>query len=129
MEIDVTKYVEEIDCFDFSASAAEMGQNAGQITWQNATDHILYDPIVSAENMDEARDYIVSTGGWTEGEVGEMSDQEVNALVLQFVAGAVREYEDHFSSYEEYIEATKQGQVCGNLWRNDDGTWTYYLGV
>jgi hypothetical protein len=130
MELDVTAYVEEVDCSSFSASIAELGRNAAKITWAYAMMYVQEDPIVSSEeDLQEARDYFVSTGGWTRDEADEMSDQEVNALLLQFIASAVRQYEDHFDSYEEYEKAAREGQVAGDLWRNDDGTWTYYVGV
>jgi hypothetical protein len=130
MELDVTAYVEEVDCSSFSASMAELGRNAAKITWECAMRHVQEDLLVSSEeDLQEVRDHFVSTGGWTRDEADEMGDQEVNALLLQFVATAVREYEDHFDSYEEYEKAAHEGQVAGNLWRNDDGTWTYYVGV
>lgn len=129
MEIDVTELVEYVDCSLFSASAFELGEHAAQITWQNAMGDAAEGPLVPPEYIEEARDYIKDTGGWTEEEVDDMSDQEINALVLQFVASAIREYEKHFATYEEYIEAVTQGRVSGNLWRNDDGTWAYCLMV
>jgi hypothetical protein len=130
MELDVTAYVEEVDCSSFSASIAELGRHAAKITWACAMMYVQEDPLVSSEeDLQEARDYFVSTGGWTRDEADEMSDQEVNALLLQFIASAVRQYEDHFDSYEAYEKAVHEGQVAGDLWRNDDGTWTYYIGV
>jgi hypothetical protein len=130
MELDVTAYVEEVDCSLFAASQAELGERAGQITWNHAMMYVQEDPLVSSEeDLQEVRDYFVSTGGWTRDEADEMSDQEVNALLLQFIASAIRQYEDHFDSYEEYERAAREGQVAGDLWRNDDGTWTYYVGV
>ena len=36
MEIDITRFFETAETHDFSASVAELGQDAGKITWANA---------------------------------------------------------------------------------------------
>lgn len=128
MLIDVTKYVTEIDCSLFSSSIHESGlQNIGEITFNNALNHVVaIEGILKPGQMDEGADYLVSTGGWTQKEIESWGDDEINAVVLQFIAGAVREYEK-FETYEEYQEAAEEGRASGNLWRND-ATWTYYLG-
>ena len=36
MDIDITEFFNNAEPFEYSASAAELGDNAGRITWQNA---------------------------------------------------------------------------------------------
>ena len=44
MEIDITDLVTDNDMFEFSAVEAEMGDDAGRITWRNAREHAKRDP-------------------------------------------------------------------------------------
>ena len=126
IELDVTHIVAE-DCFKFAASVAERGQNAGPETWANALLFVREKPLVKSEQQDELRAWIREWGAWDDGDIAAMSDDDTNALLLQFVAGDVREMEN-FSDYAEYLAAAEAGQVQGNLYRSDDGTqWFYTL--
>jgi len=90
MEINITELI-DIDLMQFSASPAEIGQNAGRITWENA----LKSDICLIKNKEELRtckDYLKEFGAWEESEIEEWGLNETNALILQMVSGDLREY-------------------------------------
>lgn len=125
MEIDVTQYVTEIDCEQFSSSIAESGlQNIGEITWNNALRHVAVKGLVTPEQQTDLRDWIREFGAWDDAEIAAMSDQETNALLLQFVASAIRELEASDCTDES---------PCGRLYRlespGEAPTWRFYMGV
>lgn len=53
MEIDITNFVRTAKTHDFSASVAEMGQNAGKITWNNAVAEASSTQWIDADSRDE----------------------------------------------------------------------------
>lgn len=92
-EIDITRLL-ETDMFTFSHSQAEGGQDAGSNTWQAAVNHAkeTRPPLLETEEQKEQfRDFVKSSGGWDEEEISAWSDDELNALLLQWIAGDVRE--------------------------------------
>lgn len=91
MEIDVTKLVTEGDMFDFSASIAERGMNAGAETWRNAKGEARERPILTADQLDEFRDHVRGFGAWDDVEIDSWDITQCNALFIQMVAGDVRE--------------------------------------
>lgn len=89
MQIEITSLVETF-APDYSASCAEMGDNAGRITWGNNVRDAV--PLLSTgEQKDAFRDFVKSSGGWTREEIAAWSDTELNALFHQWVMGDVRE--------------------------------------
>ena len=89
MQLNITQLA-DTDAFQFSASRAEMGENAGQITWQNnlRESSTLLD---SPEKMDAFRDFVRTSGGWDREETAAFSDAELNALCHQWIMGDIRE--------------------------------------
>jgi len=128
MEIDVTMYVDEVDCALFSASAFELGERVGEITWNNALQHVSINPLIKPEDRSEVVDWFASYGAWDREEMSRWSDADVNALLLQFVAGDVREMEEQCESYEDYEFAAERGEVSGRLYQCPEGKWYYYVG-
>lgn len=129
MEIKITHMVIDGDEMPFlSGSVAELGENAGKVTWQNslkyAEEHAL---LKTPEQIQQARDYFKEFGAWSSEEIAAWSAHEVNALLVQFIAGDIREFES-FDSYEEYQAASESGSVSGNLFRGDDGHFYFYVG-
>lgn len=118
-DIDVTKYVElgPDAMSEYSASQFERGENAGQLTWEAAcaAQEDESDRLVTPEQQEELREYILEFGAWSEEEVERMSDQETCALLLQFIAGDIR------SMAEDAEE--------GMLSQGDNGKWYYYVGM
>lgn len=96
MELDITTLVEDhLAGHDtarrFSDSIANSGlQNIGEITWQNALLATEYHPIRSLEQLEDARDWLGEFGCWTRKELRNMSANEINALMLQFIASELQ---------------------------------------
>lgn len=94
MEIDVTAFVAEHSMWDCAHSAAEGGPTAGRDTWEAALEISRTDPacmFVSDATRQELRDHFASFGAWDRDEIEAWDDAELNALLLQFVAGDMRE--------------------------------------
>ena len=147
MDIEITSLL-ELDQFALSHSRAEGGQNAGPETWQAAQEQAAETPILdSPEKLQALRDFARSSGGWDDEEITAWSDQEINALFLQWVASDCREcpallniYDgdgtSRFSSadsleeidWEETEKQQEAGQTASNLFRAEDGSIFFYLG-
>lgn len=128
MEIIVTKYVvDHENAKYYSASQAELGEDAGKITWENALDRVEEEPLVTTEEeIQECKDYLKSFGAWDAEEIAAWSDQEVNALMLQEISGCIREMKA-FKSYKQYEKAAERGTVSGRLFKSGR-EWFYYVG-
>lgn len=118
MEVEVTHLVNRADDMAYySASRAELGDDAGAVTWQNAMD--CFDPenldadpplVSTEEQLQAARDWFAEFGAWEPEEIAAWNAQEVNALLLQFVAGDIREGSD-------------------SVYPGDDGRYWFYVGI
>lgn len=131
MEINITSFVNDEDPFDYSASRAERGDNAGPETWNNAKNQapLLLD---TSEKIEALRDYVKDFGAWDSEEIAAWDDNECNALFIQLISGDMREagmdevdLEDF--DWEEYERRAKQGTISGNIYRGDDGQIYYSL--
>lgn len=128
-EIKVTHLVREVDCSEFFASVFERGENVGPETWANALEAAKEAPLLKGKEFDEARDWLRGFGAWDEEELRLKTDDEIGALVLQFIAGDIREMESLYSDDPEgYRAAQEAGEVSGYLSLGDDGEWYFYLG-
>ena len=122
MEVNITKLFNTINPSYYSASIAELGDNAGRFTWENAKERAEEGAplILETEDQKEAfRDFARSSGGWSNEEVSAWGDVELNALCLQWIAGDMREAglfvgmdNEDWQNYENLVEA---GQVAGNI--------------
>lgn len=129
-EIDVTHLVTSEDCSEFSSSIAERGQNAGPETWANAVAFVKEKPLAKPENQSDLRDWIREFGAWDDEEIAAMTDDDTNALLLQFVAGDIREMK-RFDSPEEYQAAQEAGTCSGYLSHDVQANpprWLFYVG-
>lgn len=132
MEIDITDFVMNEEPFNYSASAAEMGTRAGQITWLNAKEEGARKPLLTTEEQLQAlRDHVEDMGFG--GEVQGYDANACNALFIQLISGDMREagmddvdLEDF--DWTEYTARSEQGQVSGSIYRGDNGRIYYYLG-
>ena len=129
MEICIQHMIDGADDMPcLSGSQAELGKDAGKITWANSQAYAAEHPLLTDETMrDKARRYFKGFGAWSADEIAAWSDAELNALVTQDIAAAVREME-HFDSDEKYLKAAEEGRVTGCLYKGDDGTWYAYIG-
>lgn len=127
LEIDVTRMVEESDHMPMlSGSIAELGDNAGRITWRNSCAYAERHPILTPDQFDEARDYFRDFGAWSDEEIDSWTSEEIQGMATQEVAARIREME-HFDSYEDYEQAAQEGRVSGDLYRGDDGRFYFLL--
>ena len=77
MEIDITPFFTESDPFDFSASVAERGQNAGPETWLNALEASARAPLLTTpEQIQALRDYVKGFGAWSREEIAAWTPVE-----------------------------------------------------
>lgn len=130
MQLDITSLA-DTDAFDYSASRAEMGQDAARITWKNN----LRDAgniLDTEEKKQAARDHFREYGAWTREEIDAWSDQELNAITHQDICASIREagadaLED--IDWTEYNEACEAGCASGRICRGDDGRFYFHLGI
>jgi hypothetical protein len=131
-ELDITEFVSRACARDYAASAMELGQDAGRVTWQAALDDSEAYPFLDTDEKRETfRRFAKSTGGWTEEEIAKWSDAELNALCIQFVAEALREakIDDQATdeTWAQYQSDSEEGRIGSALFRDDDGRIYYSI--
>lgn len=120
MEFDVSFLLNE-DCGLLSGSIAELGQDAGRITWQNCLELAINHPLATEDNREELESYFRDYGAWTADEIAAWSLQELSALCIQEAASNFREFEDYCEGdWDKYREESESGSVSGQMW--PDGT-------
>jgi len=135
MEIDITSFVTNENPRDFSASVAEIGNNAARDTWQAACEQASDSPLLNTEDELQAlRDHAKEFGVWDAEEIAGWNADECNALLIQMISGDMREMgmddcdlEDF--DWQECRERQEAGQCPSNLYMGDDGRYYYYLGI
>ena len=133
MEIIISGFFNNCAPRDYSASVAEIGQDAGIATWsaacEDATDYNLLD---TDEKREAFKAHIRDFGAWDSEEITEWSDTELNALFIQLVSGDMREFKDApwftDDEWQEYENESQAGQVSGRLFKGIDGAIYYYIG-
>ncbi len=131
MEIDITDFFnsETVDMSDTSGSQMEHGPDAGRITWRNAKEAAQeYRHLTTVDQLAACRNHLTDMGLDT---AEEATDDELNALFLQLVAGDIREVPDMDVGdwdWELYEKLAERGTVAGRMYRGDDGRIYYYLG-
>lgn len=141
MEIDITDFVQKEEPANFSASVAELGTDAGRITWRNAVVEGERAPLLTTPEAIEAlRDWARSSGGWDDEEIAAWSDVECNALFVQIISGDLRELEslcmgaDGEIDWDKAHELSERGTINGCMYPCDvaghpqHGRIFYYLG-
>lgn len=113
----------------FSASVAEIGEGAGRITWGNAINN---GPqlLVSKDQRAAFREYLGTFGAWDRDEIDAFSDAELNALLVQRVAGDIREAgADSLADLDndDLDEIYRSSGVPGLLFQSDSGAWFYCI--
>ncbi len=134
VEIDITRFFNEAAPMDYSASVAEIGTDAGPSTWRAACDDSPdYPELLATEDQREAfRGFVRSSGGWTDKEIRQWSDDELRALFIQWISGDMRECgmlpgltEDEWREIES---RQSEGRTPSNIYRGDDGRIYFYCG-
>jgi len=129
MELDVTHMVDDSDSMpNLSGSRAELGQDAGKITWNNSVEYGRNKPLLTTDAMrDEARSYFQGFGAWTAEQIAAWSEEELQGVMCQDVAAAVREME-HYDTHEAFEQACEEGHCSGSLYLGTNGHWYFYVG-
>ena len=135
MQINITQFFTSEDPSMYAASAMELGQDAGRITWQNAKDQADSQALLNTEEELQAmRDWARSSGGWDADEIATWDAQELNALFIQLISGDMREIENLASDaagnpdWKAYEELASEGTLNGSIFKGTDGNIYYYLG-
>lgn len=138
MELNITEFWKALATDfaprDFSASKMELGDNAGEITWNNAVTESADWMLLDDDDKREAfRDHVRGFGAWSDDEIGAWSDIELNALLIQCITGDIREVPDMSGpddwDWTEYQEMVNEGTVSGRLFGGSlavDGVSVYY---
>lgn len=128
LEVDVTILIDEIDPSEISGSRAERGDNAAQETWANAKEATAESPLLqSDEERESARSYFAGFGAWEDDEIAAWSDNELDALVLQYAAGDLRELQSCAPGdglgdidWDKAERLQSEGTCAGSLFVHDD---------
>jgi hypothetical protein len=133
MEIDITTFFSEAEPWNFSASVAERGRNAGPETWNNAMEEGAKSPLLTTpEQIEALRDHVQGFGAWEREEIAAWTPVECNALFIQLVSGDMREgnldNDPDDSDWADYERRAEAGNCRGRIWRGDDSKIYYYLG-
>lgn len=126
MEIDIT-HLADTDVFQFSHSAMEGGENAGPNTWNAALAGPLVNTAPTPEYWQAVRDWLAEFGAWSTDDIAAMDDTALNALLLQLIAGDIREAgADSLEEIDwEVYEADDNNR--GSLYRADNGAFYYSI--
>ena len=122
MELDITAFAQSQNMNSYSNSIANSGlSNIGDITWSNAQSLAKEWPNVS---RDVLIPYFAEYGAWDDLEV--WSDIELNAVLVQMIAGDLAEYQA-YASPAAYEQASTDGKVSGNIYTTDTGALFYNI--
>lgn len=84
MEIDITEFYKHEHPQHYSASVAELGADAGKITWSRAIERARFTTMLNtSEKIEALREYAKGFGAWTDDEVDAWTDTECEALFIQ----------------------------------------------
>lgn len=131
MEINITDFFCTGQAHLYSASVAELGENAGKLTWLNALGYANKHRMLETEEQLEAfKVFVKETGGWTQEEISHWTNHELNALFVQFVAGDIREagLDEHLPDWDAYYQAAGAGLVSSRMFKADDNQVFYDIG-
>ena len=113
------------DPWDCSNSRANLGQNAGELTWRASQRAASALPLTD-EQKEAFRGFVKASGDWTREEIDSWTDAELTALCVQWVAGDIREgFGDDLPDdpaewdWEDYNEQAERGSVPSTLYLHD----------
>jgi len=123
MNIDITEFFKTEDASIYSGNAIEYGQNVGAITWANslagAKTHKHLD---NAEKRQAWREFVKESGGWTWKEIQAWTNDELEALFIQWVSGDMREcgLNDIFEDidWDQYELDAEAGRCHSRIWHD-----------
>lgn len=124
MEINITMFYNNTCPKDYSASAAEIGQNAAADTWQAALDDSEDYMMLDDDDKRQAfREFLREFGAWDDVDMGDVA---LNALLIQFISGDIRAAGlDKGVTWAQY-EASEN---AARLYKCHGGEVYYHIGV
>lgn len=129
MEINITPLFQSLQCKArfLSASVAELGADAGRITWENSKQHAQAVQVLQTREELRAFAGFARSSGF-EFKREELTPDYLRALFVQWVAGDMREcgLDDPLCDWEEIEAQQSEGSMPGNIFRGDDGQ-VYFL--
>ncbi len=131
MDLNITHFFQTAAPMDYSASRAEIGDNAGPDTWRAACDDSEdYMILDDTKKRMAFRSFVAQSGGWTDDEIVAWNSVELNALCIQWIAGDIREagIDTQNPDWEEYETGSNAGQYAGRISRGDNGQVYFYIG-
>lgn len=131
MELNITALYNSMHPRDYSASIAEIGNNAAMDTWRAACDDSSEYMILDDDDKRQAmRAHVRTFGAWSDTEINAWTNVELNALLIQCISGDIREsiLDDDPHAWAEYYEEGEQGVVSCRLFSDDDGQVYYVIG-
>jgi hypothetical protein len=114
MELDITDFYTYAQPEEYAASVAEIGENAGSITWHNAC-NADFNLLNTDDKRQAFRDYIKGFGAWDDEEIAAFTCTELNALCVQMIAGDIRERLELAETWAEYQALSEAGTLSGRL--------------
>jgi len=88
--------------------------------------------LTNSDELDAFRGFARGFGAWDNEQIESWSDDKCRALLIQLIAGEMREAElDCYSSDEDWAEYERRaeaGDISSRLFRGDDGRIYYYIG-
>ena len=136
MEINITHFVRTAETHELSASRAELGNDAGKITWNNAVREAATTQLISQDDRDEFERWVREFGAWSRDEIEAWSLDECNALLIQYISGDLNELEslcysdtDEFGiDWDEAEKLSSKGTISGNIFKGVDDHVYFYMG-
>ena len=121
--VDITDFLAQECMRDYSASAAEIGANAGAYTWQACIDNAPEWKFLKPENFDDFRAFVRSSGGWNDDEINAWNDNELQALCLQWIAADVREcgIDKPGADWTKIRAGQESGFIPSSIYRDESG--------
>lgn len=126
MELNISSFFATVTPRELSSSVAESGPCAGALTWSASCKASIHHTLLTNDDERESfRAWVETSGGWTAEEIAAWTDTELNALLLQWIAGDLREMGiDDDTSGIDWADV-KQGQNEGtypcNLFKGSNG--------
>lgn len=131
IEINVNVLITDYEPSELSGSIAERGANAGPETWANSVEAATATPLLKDDSeRDGVREWAAGFGAWDEEEINGWSNEELDALVLQYAAGDLRELQSCHPgkgvggvSWKRAEKDMREGRVSGNLFVHNNELW------
>ena len=132
-EIEITSLIkrDDFDPYFLSNSRANLGDDAGAITWNNSkalSKTLTQTPpdLLPTEAHEQSfRDFVQDSGGWTEEEISAWDHDTLHTLLVQWIAGDIREAFDDAAfedwDWDQYEIDAEKGRVSSRIFKGDDG--------